>query len=138
MRTNKGYKTHQRAVIENILKENLNIHMTAYDITEKLSQKGESVGIVTVYRTLEKLIHEGKVCKYTADKNDSACFQYVESAGHCHEHFHLKCVDCGELLHLDCKKVSHLMSHISHEHGFALNTGRTVLYGTCSKCQAKG
>ena len=138
MRTNEGYKTRQRTVIENMLKENSNIHMTAYDITEKLSEKGEKVGTVTVYRTLEKLINEGKVRKYTADKNECACFQYIENTDHCHEHFHLKCIDCGNLLHLDCEKVTRLMSHISHEHGFALNTGRTVLYGTCSKCQTKG
>ena len=138
MRTADGYKTRQRAVIENILKDNSDIHMTVDDIAAKLISIGENVGRTTVYRTLEKLVNEGKVRKYTAEKNDSACFQYLTNTGHCHEHFHLKCVDCGKLLHLDCQKISELASHIASDHGFTLNAGRTVLYGVCEKCRLKG
>lgn len=138
MRTPDGYKTHQRAVIENILKDNSDIHMTVDDIAAKLMSIGENVGRTTVYRTLEKLVNEGKVRKYTADKSDSACFQFLNDSGHCHEHFHLKCTVCGELLHLDCQKIAELTNHISHEHGFTLDRGRTVLYGRCAKCQERG
>ena len=133
MRNQGGYKTRQRAAIENILKDNCDIHMTAYDIVLKLNGSGENVGRTTVYRTLEKLITDGKVRKYTAE-NESACFQYLIDSAHCHEHFHLKCTVCGCLLHLDCEKIAELKNHISCEHGFSLNTGRTVLYGTCAKC----
>ncbi len=133
MRNPDGYKTRQRAATENILKENSNIHMTVDDIVLKLNENGENVGRTTVYRTLEKLVNEGKVRKYTAE-NESACFQYLSDTGHCHEHFHLKCTGCGELLHLDCRQVAELANHISCEHGFSLDTGRTVLYGRCAKC----
>lgn len=137
MRNQGGYKTRQRAVIENVLKENCDIHMTVDDIVIKLNGIGENVGRTTVYRTLEKLITDGKVRKYVAE-NESACFQYLNDMGHCHEHFHLKCITCGELLHLDCEKISELAGHISAEHGFALDRGRTVLYGVCAVCQQKG
>ncbi len=138
MRKSGGYNTRQRTVVENILRNNRDVHMTAHDIELKLSQAGESIGKTTVYRTLKKLVSSGKVHKYTTEQNDGACFQYIEDTGECHEHFHLKCTACGELLHLDCQKVSELAGHISCHHGFTLNTGRTVLYGLCANCQAKG
>ncbi len=138
MRTPNGYTTRQRTEIENILRENSNTHLTAEDIIGMLLQKNKGIGKTTVYRTLQKLVNDGKVRKFTADKSDSACFQYINNTGHCHEHFHLKCTDCGQLLHLDCQRAEQLTSHISAEHGFLLNTGRTILYGTCAKCQMKG
>ena len=133
MRNSGGYKTRQRTLITNILKENCDIHMTVDDIVFKLNGCGDNVGRTTVYRTLEKLVNEGKVRKYTAE-NESACFQYLSDGGRCHEHFHLKCTVCGELLHLDCQQVAALAHHILDEHGFSLDTGRTVLYGRCQKC----
>ncbi len=133
MRNSGGYKTRQRAVIENILKDNCDIHMTVDDIVLRLNECGENVGKTTVYRTLEKLVNEGKVRKYTAE-GESACFQYLSDMGYCHEHFHLKCTVCGELLHLDCEKIEELTSHISHKHGFSLDISRIVLYGKCAKC----
>lgn len=136
MRNSGGYKTRQRTIIEDILKDNCDIHMTVDDIVLKLNVRGDNVGRTTVYRTLEKLVNEGKVRKYTAE-NESACFQYLNDTGRCHEHFHLKCTVCGELLHLDCEKITELAYHILNEHGFSLNTGRTVLYGRCQKCGEK-
>lgn len=135
MRTADGYRTKQRTIVENCLKENHNIHMTVDDIVLFLAKKGENVGRTTVYRTLEKMVRENKARKYVTGKNDSACFQYLETFDTCHRHFHLKCVDCGTLLHVDCEKINQLSNHIASEHGFMLDTVQTVLYGRCEGCQ---
>ena len=135
MRTVDGYKTKQRKIIEDCLKENKNMHMTVDDIVLFLNNKGENVGRTTVYRTLEKLVRENKARKYVTGKNDRACFQYLETPGACNQHFHLKCIDCGTLLHVDCEKINQLSLHFANEHGFMLDAVQTVLYGRCNGCQ---
>lgn len=132
MQTN--YNTKQRRIIEESLKEHSEKHLTADDIVYILKERGEKVGKATVYRTLEKLESENKVRKYVAERSESACWQYLENGNVCAEHFHLKCVKCGGLIHLDCSHISELCSHITAEHGFKVDLSKTVLYGICQKC----
>ena len=133
MKTATVYKTKQRETVENCLKNNKNRHLTADEITEILRSAGQDVGRTTVYRTLEKLIQEGRVRRYAAAKGDSACYQYLTDTA-CHEHFHLKCTGCGKLLHIECEQMQKLNSHILSEHKFRVDKLQTVLYGLCEKC----
>lgn len=133
---NQGYKTRQRALIEQTLEENGDRHITAEELSERLAQKGFAVGRTTVYRTLERLAEEGKVQKYTAI-GESACYQYIES-NECCEHFHLKCVSCGKLIHIECNHLAALSEHIAAEHGFQVDMLKTVLYGLCGDCAVTG
>ena len=41
---------------------------------------------------------------------------------------------CGALEHLDCGFIRRMEAHIEKEHGFTLDSGRTVLYGLCGRC----
>ena len=131
MRTQGGYKTRQRDMILNLLKNNTDCHLSADEIANMLKNDGNKVGTTTVYRYLEKLQSEGVVRKYTADK-DKARYSYAEKE--CREHFHLKCTMCGAVLCADCDFMSELCGHISTDHGFAVSPSKTVLYGICSKC----
>lgn len=133
----KEYKTKQRSEVEKCLVENKNRHLTAEDIVEILKQNGSDVGRTTVYRTLERLIKENKVRRYETGKGNSACFQYVGDANHCHEHFHLQCTGCGQLFHVECEHLSTIQTHIESEHGFNIDKTRTVLYGICKNCGVK-
>lgn len=133
-----GYSTKQSRVIENVLKENSNRHMTADEIFEKLKSDGEGVGKTTVYRHLEKLYSDGVVRKFIGGDGDSACFQLAEpDGGNCKLHYHLKCVECGKLIHAECDFLNELSDHILNEHGFTIDGSKTVLYGICSECANK-
>lgn len=130
-----NYNTRQRRIIEESLEANKDKHLTADDLTDILKQNGSNVSRTTVYRTLEKLAGENKVRKYLFERNESACYQYIENGSVCHEHFHLKCTKCGKLTHLDCEHISELCGHIESEHGFAVDLSKTVLYGLCRECR---
>lgn len=134
---NGEYKTRQKQAILDFLKNNNNNHVTVSDISEYLEKNNCHVGITTIYRYLDKLLEQGTVRKYTVDNSTSACFQYVESAENCHEHFHLKCEICGRLIHLDCNHISEMCKHIFNDHGFKPDMMRTVFYGICSVCAGK-
>ena len=130
------YKTKQRAVILDFLKEN-SAHVCARDIALHLDELGIKVGIATVYRTLDRLCEQGVVRKFVIDERSGACYQYVQDA-ECNEHFHLKCVNCGALVHMSCGFLKKMEEHIFDEHGFTVSSGKTVIYGLCSKCNGKG
>ncbi len=126
------YSTKQRDAILTFLKEN-NAHTTAADILFHLREQGYRVSSATVYRTLEKFEAEGVVKKMVIGEGTGACYQFADSEG-CAEHFHLKCVKCGRLIHLSCEFMHEMEKHIYDDHGFTVSSGRTVIYGVCQSC----
>lgn len=126
------YSTKQRDAILAFLRDN-NAHVTAADITFHLRQEGLGVSTATVYRTLDKFEKEGIVKKMVIGEGYGACYQLVDGEG-CHEHFHLKCIKCGRLIHLSCEFMHEMEAHIFEDHGFTVSSGRTVIYGVCSGC----
>ena len=126
------YNTRQRVAILDYLQENTT-HTTVRDIISHLSEQGIKVGVTTAYRTLEKLCEQGVVRKFIIDERSGACYQYAQSSN-CHEHFHLKCVKCGKLIHLSCDFLMQMENHILNDHGFTVSSGKTVIYGVCAEC----
>ncbi len=129
-----GYKTKQGERIFELLIRNEKRHLTAEEICGLLRAEGAAVGTATVYRNLEKLVSEGKIKRYRLEEGESACYQYIGD-GSCHEHFHLKCLNCGEVIHLECGYLDELNGHLLGHHDFHLDCTKIVLYGLCSKCK---
>lgn len=131
----KGYKTKQRETILNFLMENKERHITVDEIVFNLKNRGVSVGKTTVYRYIDKLVEEGRARRFITDEKSGACFQYVDG-NKCDEHFHLKCVECGKLIHLECGHLSEIAEHVYESHKFTIDNSKTVLYGICDSCEA--
>ena len=102
------------------------------ELTEELHREGQSIGLTTVYRQLEKLSRQGLVHKLVTD--EGACYQYCSHADK-NACFLLKCEGCGAIFHMDCGHLSQLYDHLLTEHGFAINPRRTLFYGLCAKCR---
>ena len=136
----KEYITKQKRELMECVDAYGSMHFSAADIASDLRLRGSSVGLATVYRFLDKLVANGKLRKFIIDSNSAACYQ--KGCPDCenessHNHYHLKCTECGALLHLDCGHVSELGRHIAEEHGFKVDNSRTILYGLCEKCVKK-
>jgi hypothetical protein len=84
---------------------------------------------------LESLVHDNRVMKFEAGA--SACYQYVEQPEKYRNHYHLICVACGRMIHLDCSEMDELKKHMLAEHQFVLDSFKTVLYGHCENCAGK-
>lgn len=128
------YKTKQSQEILSCLKYYGGSHVNVPMISKYLDEQGSSVGVATIYRHLEKMEKDGIVRKYILDGKAGACFQYVGDEHCCHQHYHLKCEECGELIHLQCDALDSIEAHILQDHGFAVNPLKTVFYGVCEKC----
>lgn len=128
------YKTKQRDQILDCLIRNKDRHITAGEIITALKQSECPVGKTTVYRYLDMLVSQGIVRKYFIEEGKSACYQYIAMNGDCGEHYHLKCIECGQLIHFECKYIEELDSHVKSHHDFMVDYSKTVFYGCCSKC----
>lgn len=130
---NRSYNTKQKESVLACVKESAGNHITALEVHALLQQKGEGVGLTTIYRCLDKLVGEGILVKYAAADGGSACFRLAEcGSNHC---FHMKCEKCGGFYHVECEHLYEAVEHIFDEHGFVVDPYKTVFYGTCDKCK---
>ncbi len=131
------YNTRQRDEILRCIAAFQSEHFTAADVTAQLAQEGHTIGQATVYRLLERLADNGTLRKYVIDGTTAACYQNYEDATQegCHEHFHLKCEKCGKLIHVECRELAKIASHMEEGHGFVVDRKKTVLYGLCGECR---
>lgn len=128
-----GYKTKQRDLILQYLIDNKTNHVTVEDVVDHLKSTGTPVGKATVYRYLDKLVNQGDVRKYLLE-DSGACYQYAANNDACAFHFHLKCVTCKKLIHLNCNTMSGIEQHILAHHNFKIDSSKTVFYGQCEDC----
>ena len=121
----------QKAVLESIEKAHGGL-ATAQELTERLHAEGQTIGLTTVYRQLEKLEHQGLVHKIVTDAG--ARWQYCDCHEKGHTCFMMKCERCGRVEHVDCHHMGELYEHLWQEHHFRINPHRTLLYGLCREC----
>lgn len=134
MAENGSYRTKQREAVYHILEQSGPGHITIDDVQDSLKAAGEKVGRTTIYRYMEKLALEGVLRKYYIEEGAGACYQFVKEDEGCQEHFHLKCLQCGKLIHVECDYLDSIAGHIFEHHHFRIDNTKTVLYGTCEAC----
>ena len=126
-----NYRTEQRKIINDFLKENEDKFLNAEDIMRYMKKNNQEVGLTTIYRYLKMQEKQGNV--RTEIREHTKYYQYI--ASECHNHFHLKCKKCGKTIHLDCDEFENVNKHIKEEHKFSLDYN-TIIYGICNKCQS--
>ena len=134
MKNDSGYNTKQKEKLLNYLISNKDKHVNVQTISAYMSEEGTPLVTATIYRRLDKLVEQGVVRKYVIDGKTGACYQYIDSQSNCHEHFHLKCIKCERLIHIDCGHLKGISEHILAHHGFTVDSSKTVFYGVCSEC----
>ena len=132
------YKTKQRSIILKLLEDNSENSFTIDEIVALLKKNGEPVGRTTVYRYVENLSKSGEVRRFYEGGKSSATYQYVKKENHCAEHMHLKCTECGKLIHLGCDFMNGVCSHIEEHHKFLVNNSKTTILGICEDCLKNG
>ncbi|MDD4565586.1 MAG: transcriptional repressor [Eubacteriales bacterium] len=128
-----NYNTKQRKAIMNYVAALNGEHITAGQIMKHFDEKNFLIGLSTIYRHLDRLVESGKMRKYTLDGVSGACYQYIIDED-IREYFHLKCEECGALLHLKCSMLDEIQQHVYEEHTFHINAMKTVFYGKCAEC----
>ncbi|MGC5035158.1 MULTISPECIES: Fur family transcriptional regulator [unclassified Streptomyces] len=127
----KGRATKQRAAVAAALQE-VDEFRSAQELHDMLKHKGDSVGLTTVYRTLQSLADAGEVDVLRTADGESV-YRRCSSDDH---HHHLVCRGCGKAVEVEGPAVEKWAEAIAAEHGY-VNVAHTVeIFGTCADCAA--
>ncbi len=130
------YRTAQKNMLVAFLRENADNAFTVEELATALG--GENgVGKSTLYRLLPALVQSGEVKRFYKENSRKAVYQAVGCC-HCDEHLHLKCTDCGKLLHLNDHASAAVLRNVLRDSHFAVDEKQTVLFGKCAVCRKKG
>ncbi len=102
---------------------------SAQTIHQLLRKGGESTGLATVYRTLQKAAAENTVDVLRADDGE-ALYRFCET-GH---HHHLVCTSCGKTVEVEGSAVEKWANNMAKENGFKQVKHVVELFGLCQKC----
>lgn len=122
-------KTRQRAAVCTYLSRHAERYLSVDDVWTGIMAAGGSVGRTTVYRGLESMAQDGLVLKAIMPGGEARYRMAGPDAS-----AQLVCLDCGRALSLDCHMATDFSNHVLADHGFRIDTARTVLYGTCAEC----
>ena len=128
------YNTKQKIFLIEFFKENPEKQYSAKEISKFLCNN-HKIGESTVYRLISKLVNEKKIRRFRGENAKSVVYQYAGDNNQCDRHFHLKCTECGALIHLNCEHMDKLNGHINAHHNFDIDISKTVLYGLCKNCK---
>jgi Fur family transcriptional regulator, ferric uptake regulator len=106
-------------------------HLTPISIYKLVQQQYPSIGLVTIYRTLDILTGLGLLCKVHADEN---CQSYLLKRPEGHHH-HLVCSGCGTVLDCTGCDIKQMEKQLARETGFKINSHLLEFSGQCPKCQ---
>ena len=125
------YNTKGKRTVAALFEKNPDRQLSAEEIFVMLGS--DAPGQSSVYRILSSLCDDGSVRRERRSGGEGYIYQYAENLG-CDKHFHLKCLVCGKVVHLHCAAMDELSHHIEDEHGFSVDSGKSVLYGVCAEC----
>ena len=122
-----SYNTKQRSAVLGFYEKHSG---EQYTIDELITGLGDSApGKSTVYRLVGRLEEEGALRRFTREGTSKAVYQ-LAGAKCCSEHLHIKCLDCGLLIHLD----HDAQDELTKSTGFVIDDGLSMLYGVCADC----
>ena len=122
--------TIQKALILRAVCE-LKRHLTADEVYEFVKKDHPSIGKGTVYRNLAILTEEGAIRKVEVpDGSDRFDFTLKN-------HYHVRCVKCGEVFDVDMDEIPDLQKKIHDTHGMEFLTYDIFFKGICPECRAQ-
>lgn len=100
--------------------------LSVADIIDGLSNKGKKYNKTSVYRSLDKLLENGVVCKESFGDQEA---MYELRKGH---HDHAVCTNCEKILSVECHD-----NRRRNIPGFQPDHHHTTIYGICDSCLEK-
>ena len=110
------------------LLKSLNRAVSAQDIYIELRNREQSMGLATVYRSLEALKLEGSVQVRTLGNGESL-YSSVQRDQH-----HLTCLNCGQSIAINECPVHQLESQLEDSHQFRIYYHTLEFFGLCDRC----
>lgn len=105
-------------------------HVTADEVYEFIKRNYPTIGKGTVYRNLGILADEGSIRRVEVpDGPDRFDFTLPD-------HYHVRCVRCGEVSDVDMEVLPDLTERIRDAHGMEFISYDILFKGICPACRA--
>lgn len=128
MTTDVRRTTRQRTAVEDALNTQEEFR-SAQEIHGELLAQGTSIGLTTVYRTLQSLAAADEVDVLIREDGEAA----YRKCGGAHHH-HLVCRACGRTVEVDGPTVERWTAAVSAAHGFREVSHTLEIFGRCPDC----
>ncbi|MGB3640257.1 MAG: Fur family transcriptional regulator [Rivularia sp. (in: cyanobacteria)] len=126
----KPIHTRSQERILNLLKS-IKQGISAQNLYVELRNSNQSMGLATVYRSLEALKLEGLVQVRTLT-NGEALYSLVQQDKH-----HLTCLQCGREIPIEQCPVHQLETELETNQNFKIFYHTLEFFGLCDKCQVE-
>ena len=117
-----------RVKILEILESSNSRHMTAEDVYRALLERGEEIGLATVYRVLTQFVNAG-----LAEKHHFEGGQAVFELDRGHHHDHIVCAQCGRVEEFVDETIEKCQRDIAAKQGFEITDHSLIIYGRCTR-----
>ena len=125
-----GYRlTEARRVVVDVIQKSKRA-LTPLQVFDLARKKYRELGLVSVYRTLEKLEELGLVQRV---HQPQGCQAFIR-AGEGHQHL-LLCQKCGTATLFDGDDLDGLINSIARKTGYQIKEHWLQLFGLCENCQ---
>jgi Fur family ferric uptake transcriptional regulator len=104
---------------------------SARQLHEAILERGESIGLATVYRTLRSMFVAGQADSMVMPDGETVYRKC--SQGH---HHHLVCRTCGATIEIVGPVVERWSNNTAAEHGYDEVTHTLEIFGRCATCRA--
>ena len=122
-------QTRQRAQVLALL-DSTDEFRSAMQLFSQLRAAGASVGLTTVYRTLQLLADAGEVDYMRVPGGE----QLYRRCAQAHHHHHLVCRSCGRTVEVQGPAVEAWTARLAEAHGFTDVAHTLEIFGTCGDC----
>lgn len=122
-------QTRQRTAVKALL-DDLDEFRSAQQLHDLLREHGESIGLTTVYRSLQALADAGEVDQLVNDDGETAYRRCSD-----HHHHHLVCRSCGTTVEIAGPAVESWADRVAAENGFTDVSHTFEIFGLCSNCK---
>ncbi|BBY60565.1 Fur family transcriptional regulator [Mycolicibacterium sarraceniae] len=123
--------TRQRAAIAALLDDSPEFR-SAQALHVELHQRGDEIGLATVYRALQSMVVAGLVDSVRTDTGESLYRRC--SPRH---HHHLVCRSCGATVEVEARGVEAWAANVARTHGFSDTTHTVEIFGVCAECSVQ-
>ena len=107
---------------------------SAQELHADLRQRGQAIGLTTVYRHLQVLAEAGAVdLLHTAD--GETVYRLCGSGAH---HHHLVCRTCGRTVEIEGGEVERWAQRVAAAEGFVEVDHTLEVFGICGGCATRG
>ena len=106
-------------------------HLSAEDVARRVEKRDVTVGLATVYRTLDLLVASGLV----QERDFGEGFRRYEPVAPGQGHEHCICSGCGRVMEISNDRLERMIVLLAEEVEFRPHHHRLEVFGLCRDCQ---